>query len=62
LQRAHVDARFAAGLAEPRARAVRDLDVLGPDGAVFEADHSASPLSLLKTASSFRDSTSSAAV
>lgn len=60
LQRSHGDPDLRAGALEPCAVAVSRFDVLGQDDAVFEADHS--PLSLLQTASSFRDSTSSAAV
>jgi hypothetical protein len=41
LQRTHGDTGLGTGPLQPRAGAVSRVDVLGQDGAVFEADHSA---------------------
>jgi hypothetical protein len=50
LQRAHADAGRLAGLLQPRTGLLCFLDVPGQGLAIFEADHSSSPLSLLKIA------------
>src|ERR1700676_569520 len=60
LQGAHVDAGRLAGQAQPCAGLVRGVDIMGQRLAIFEADHSSSPV--LKIAATFFDSTSSAAV
>ena len=60
LQGAQVDAGDLAGQVQPRAGGMGGADVLGQGLAIFEADHSSSPL--LKIACTFFDSTSSAAV
>src|SRR5882672_266553 len=60
LQRAHVDAGRLAGQAQPCAGLVRGVDIMGQRLAIFEADHSSSPV--LKIAATFFDRTSSAAV
>src|SRR5574343_687025 len=60
LQRAQTDARELASLAQASALAVRFIDDVGHVAAIFQSDHSSSPL--WKIASSFFDSTSSAAV
>src|ERR1700692_191602 len=60
LQGAHVDAGRLAGQAQPVAGLVRGGDIMGQRLAIFEVDHSSSPV--LKIAATFFDSTSSAAV
>lgn len=60
LQRAHIDASDLAGRLQPRTVGVCGRYVLGQGLAIFEADHSSSPL--LKIAATFFDSTSRAAV
>src|SRR5258708_35129357 len=60
LQRAHVDAGRLAGQAQPCAGLVRGVDIMSQRLAIFEADHSSSPV--LKIAATFFDRTSSAAV
>ena len=44
LQGAHVDAGRLAGQAQPCAGLVRGVDVVGQGLAIFEADHSSSPV------------------
>ena len=60
LKGAHINAGDLTGWLQPCAASVRCLDVLGKRLAIFEADHSSSPL--LKIAATFFDSNSSAAV
>jgi hypothetical protein len=60
LQGTPVDAGDLAGRLQPLAIGVGRGDVLGQGLAIFEADHSSSPL--LKIAATFFDRTSSAAV
>src|SRR5690606_25761456 len=60
LQRAHIDACDPAGDSQARTGAMGRVDALGYLAAIFQEDHSSSPLG--KIASSFFDSTSSAAV
>ena len=60
LQGAHVDAGDLAGQVQPGSGVVGRVNVLGQAAAIFEADHSSSPLR--KIASTFFDSTSNAAV
>src|SRR5204863_187176 len=62
LQAALVDAGDLTGLFQPRAGLLGRFDVLGQRLAIFEPDHSSSPLSLLKIAETFFDNTSNAAV
>jgi hypothetical protein len=51
LQRAHINSGQLAGLAQARAIAVRHINHLGHVAAIFQSDHSSSPLG--KIASSF---------
>jgi len=60
LEGAQIDAGNLAGRLEPGAGGVRHINVSGQGLAIFEADHSPSPL--LKIAATFFDRTSSAAV
>ena len=60
LQGAQIDAGDVTRRAQARTIGVGDANVEGHDLAIFEGDHSSSPL--LKIASSFFDSTSRAAV
>src|SRR3990167_2354234 len=60
LQRARINAGDLTGGLQPCAGRTRSLDVLGQGLAIFEADHSSSPL--LKIAATFFDSTRRAAV
>ena len=60
LQGAQIDAGDLAGEVKPRAVVVRRVNCEGKNLAIFEANHSASPM--LKIALTFFDSTSNAAV
>lgn len=60
LQRAQVDAGGLSGGLQARTGGVRGVDVSGLRLAIFEADHSPSPL--LKIAATFFDRTSEAAI
>lgn len=60
LKRTNGDARLCTGQFQARVLAESRLDAPGQDGATFETRHSVSHLYLLKTALSFRDSTSKA--
>src|SRR5436305_6216766 len=62
LKSAHIDADHLAGQTESGSGLLSDADVLGPGLAIFEADHSSSPVSLLKIAATFFDRTNKAAV
>ena len=60
LERAHIDAGEFTGPLEPRTGGMGLLDVADHDLAIFQADHSSAPSP--KTAESFFESTSKAAV
>src|SRR5215204_7529180 len=62
LQSAHINAGRLARQTESGSGLLGNLDVLGTGLAIFEADHSSSPLSLLKIAATFFDNTNKAAV